>query len=161
MYCEKTLFWRLAIASTALLAAVAVYCLARISTPELLAPFQSTNPLLAGQAGLFGSAPSLFYTFAIGLFVGTCASTPASARIHCLIWLGLALLLEISQHPIIAEPLVPWLADTLFVSIWEVIGPYWKWGVFDPLDMIATVAGGLAALTILTHLSTEHYDDRC
>ena len=23
------------------------------------------------------------------------------------------------------------------------------------------VAGGLAALTILTHFSTEHYDDRC
>lgn len=155
------MFWILAIAGTALLAAVAVYCLARIYPPELLTPFQPTIPTFAGQAGLFGSAPSLFYTFAIGLIVGTCASTPASARIHCLIWLGLALLLEISQHPLIAEPLVSWLAGALFTSACEVTEPYWKQGVFDPLDMIATVAGGLAALTILTYLSTEHYDDRC
>ena len=161
MYCKKTLFWRLAIASTALLAAVAVYCLARIYPPELLTPFQSTIPELAGQAGLFGSAPSFLYIFAIGLIVGSCASTPASARTHCLIWLGLALLLELSQYPVIAEPLVSWLADTLFVSAWEVIGPYWKRGVFAPLDLVATVAGGVAALTILSYLSTEHYDDRC
>ena len=93
MYCSKTLFWRLAIAGAALLAAIAVYCLVRIHPPELLTPFQSTIPILAGQAGLFGSAPSLLYIFAIGLIVGTFASTPASARTHCLIWLGLALLL--------------------------------------------------------------------
>jgi hypothetical protein len=160
MVCKKILFWRFGIAGTALLAAVAVYCLARIYPPELLTPFQSTIPILAGQAGVFGSAPSFLYILAIGLIVGNCASTPASARTHCLIWLGLALLLEISQHPVIAEPLVSWLAGTLFVSTWEIIGPYWKRGVFDSLDMIATVAGGLAALTILTCLSTEHYNDR-
>lgn len=161
MICSRTLFWRLAIAGTALLTAVAVYCLARIYPPELLTPLQSTIPVLAGQTGLFGSAPSFFYIFAIGLTIGSCASTPASARTHCLIWPGLALLLEISQHPVIAEPLGSWLADKLFVSVWRVIGPYWERGVFDPLDMIATVAGGLAALTLLTCLSTENYDDRC
>ena len=117
MYYKKLLFWRFGIAGTALLAAVAVYCLVRIYPPELLTPFQSTIPALAVQAGLFGSAPSFLYIFAIGLIVGTCASTPASARTHCLIWLGLALLLELSQHPVIAEPLVEWLADTLFESV--------------------------------------------
>jgi len=161
MYCRKTLFWRLAIAGTALLAAIAVYCLARIYPPELLTPIQLTIPVLVEQAGLFGSAPSLFYTFAIGLIIGTCASTPASARVHCLSWLGLALLLEISQHRAIAESLSFWLADTLFVSAWKVVGPYWNRGVFDPMDMIATAIGGLAALTILSYLLTEHYDDRC
>jgi hypothetical protein len=159
MVCKKTLFWRFGIAGTALLAAVAVYCLARIYPPELLTPFQSTIPILAEQAGLFGSAPSFLYIFAIGLIVGSCASTPVSARTHCLIWLGLALLLEISQHPIIAKPLSSWLADTLSISIWVVIEAYWERGVFDPLDMIATVAGGLVALTTLNHLSTEHYDE--
>jgi len=159
MYCKKTLFWRLGIAGTALLAAVAIYCLARIDPPELLTPFQSTIPIFAEQAGLFGSAPSFLYIFAIGLIVGSCASTPVSARTHCLIWLGLALLLEISQHPIIAKPLSSWLADTLSISIWVVIEAYWERGVFDPLDMIATVAGGLVALTTLNHLSTEHYDE--
>ena len=160
MYCEKTLFWRLVVASTALLAAVAVYCLVRINPPELLTPFQPTIPILVAQTGLFGSAPSFLYIFAIGLIVGSCASTPASARTHCLIWLGLALLLEISQHPVIADPLISWLADTLFVSAWEVIGPYWMRGVFDPLDMIATVAGVLVALIILTYFARRHVDEQ-
>ena len=159
MYCSKTLFWRLAIAGTALLGAIAVYCLVRIHPPALLTPFQSTIPILAGQAGLFGSAPSFLYIFAIGLIVGTCASTPASARIHCLIWLGLALLLEISQHPLIAESLISWPADTLFVSAWEIIGPYWERGVFDPQDIIATVTGGISALAILSYFSTGHSDE--
>ena len=151
MNCRKTLFWRFGIVSTALLAAIAVYCLARIYPPELLAPFQTTDSSLAEQTALFGSAPSLLYTFAIGLFVGTCASTRTSAKLHCLSWLGLALLLEISQHPDIAKPLSSWLADTLSVSTWEIISPYWNRGVFDPLDIIATVVGGLAALTLLTY----------
>ena len=161
MHYKKTLVWRLALAGTALLAAVAVYCLARIYPPELLTPFQSTIPALAEQTGLFDSAPSFLYIFAIGLIVGSCASTPASARTHCLIWLGLALLLELSQYPVIAEPLVSWLADTLFVSAWEVVGPYWNRGVFDPMDMLATVIGGLTALAILCYLSAGHYHERC
>jgi hypothetical protein len=159
MVCKKTLFWRFGIAGTALLAAVAVYCLARIYPPELLTPFQSTIPILAGQAGLFGSAPSFLYIFAIGLIVGSCALTPASARTHCLIWLGLALLLEISQHPIIAKPLSSWLADTLSVSTWKIIGPYWSRGVFDIQDIIATVAGVLATLITLTYFSRGHVDE--
>lgn len=135
---RKTLFWRYGTAGTALLTAIAVYCLARIYPPELLTPFQTTDPFLAQQTALFGSAPSLFYTFAIGLFVGSCASSRTSAKLHCLNWLGLALLLEISQHPVFAKPLAAWLADTLFVSARETIGPYWNRGVFDPLDLIAT-----------------------
>ena len=159
MNCSNTLFWRFGIASTALLAAVSVYCLARINPPELLAPFQTTVPLLAEQTAVFGSAPSFFYTFAVGLFIGAFAPSSTAARWHCLNWLGLALLLEISQHPIVAIPLASWLADTLFVSTWEIIGPYWIRGVFDPQDIIATVIGGLTALTILTFFSTGHRDE--
>ncbi|MDB4584597.1 hypothetical protein N9164_15705 [Draconibacterium sp.] len=155
MNASKALFWRLGIAGTALIVAVAIYCLARIYPPELLAPFKITISILAGQPGLFGSAPSFFYTFAIGLIVGTFASSPASAKLHCLNWLGLAVLLEISQHPIIAKHLASWLADTLSVSTWEIISPYWNRGVFDPLDLIATVVGGLTVLALLTYFPTE------
>jgi hypothetical protein len=77
---RKTAFWRYGIAGRALLAAIAVYCLARIYPPELLAPFQTTNSLLAEQTALFGSAPSLFYSFAIGLFVGSGASSRTGAK---------------------------------------------------------------------------------
>lgn len=155
MNCGKALVWRFGIASTALLAAIAVYCLTRINPPELLAPFQATNSIFTDQTGLFGSAPSFLYTLAIGLIIGTCASTEASARMHCLIWIGLALLLEISQHPVIAEPLASWLAVTLNVTTWEIIGPYWHRGAFDPLDLIATAGGGLIAFAILTHSPRE------
>jgi hypothetical protein len=74
---------------------------------------------------------------------------------HCLIWIGLALLLEITQHPVIAESIVSWLENTLDVSTWELIGPYWARGAFDPLDIIATVAGGIIALAILTRFPAE------
>ena len=156
---SKALFWRLGIAGTALFAAVAIYCLARIYPPELLAPFKITIPIHTGQTGLFGSAPSFFYTFAIGLIIGTCASSPTSAKLHCLNWLGLAVLLEISQHPIIAKHLASWLADTLSVSTWEVFSPYWNRGVFDPLDLIATVVGGLTVLALLTYFPAGDRDD--
>ena len=79
---------------------------------------------------------------------------------HCLIWLGLVLLLEITQHPVIAEPLSSWLSEMLSVSAWELVGPYWTSGVFDPLDLIATVAGGIIALAILTHLPRENKNAR-
>jgi hypothetical protein len=152
----KALLWRSAIAGTALIAAVLVYCLARIYPPELLAPFQLTIPVLAGQTGLFGSAPSLLYTFAIGLMVGSCASSPTSAKLHCLNWLGIAVLLEFSQHPVIANHLASWLAGTLSISTGEIISPYWNRGVFDPLDLIATVAGGLAALNVFNYSPAGH-----
>ena len=159
MNASKALFWRLGIAGTALIVAVAIYCLARIYPPELLAPFKITISILAGQPGLFGSAPSFFYTFAIGLIVGTFASSPASAKLHCLNWLGLAVLLEISQHPMIAKHLASWLADTLSISTWEMISPYWNRGVFDPLDLIATVVGGLTVLALLTYFPAGDRDD--
>jgi hypothetical protein len=151
----KELIWRLGIASTALLAAIAVYCLARHYLPELLVPFQATQSIFADQTGLFGSAPSFLYTLAIGLLVGSCASAQAGARMHCLIWIGLALLLEITQHTVIAESIASWLANMLDVSAWELIGPYWTRGAFDPLDIVATVAGGIIALVILTYLPAE------
>jgi hypothetical protein len=42
-------------------------------------------------------------------------------KLHCLNWLGLALLLEVSQHSIFATPLASWLVDTLSMSTWEII----------------------------------------
>jgi hypothetical protein len=181
---RKALVWRFGIAGTTLLAAIAVYCLTRIYPPELLAPFQATNSIFADKTGLFGSAPTFLYTLAIGLIIGACASLQSCVRaraqesenripisklqevawknvpsrvveIHCSIWIGLALLLELTQHPVFAEPLASRLSETLSVSVWEIIGPYWHRGTFDPLDLIATVAGGLIALVILTHSPRE------
>ncbi len=91
---HTTTSWRLGIATLSLSAAMAVYSLARIHPPAMLESIQLTLPALAAQTALFGSLPSLFYTLAIGLLIGTCASTAYSARLHCSLWLGIALMLE-------------------------------------------------------------------
>ncbi len=147
---------RLGIAILSLSAAMAVYCLARIYPPALIEPLQATLPALAAQTGLFGSLPSLFYSLAIGLLIGCCASTPGAARLHCLLWLGIALMLELAQHPLVAAPLSDRLHDMVTESTWQVIGPYWTRGSFDPLDLLATLAGGVIALVLFGAASRKY-----
>jgi hypothetical protein len=139
---------RLGIAILSLSAALAVYCLARIHPPALLESIQLTLPALAAQTTLFGSLPSLLYTLAIGLLIGTCASTVYAARLHCLLWLGIALMLELAQHPLITTAVSDRLHDLVTESTWQVIGPYWTRGSFDPLDLLATLVGGGIALAL-------------
>ncbi len=150
--------WIFGIASLSLLAAIAVYSLARFHPPESLGSFQATYPILVAQTELFGSAPSLFYTLSIGLLVGACASTFLGARLHCLSWTSLALLLEFSQYPTLAEPISNYLATFSPESRWEVVLPYWTRGVFDPLDLLTTLVGGFVALALLTYLPMEVND---
>ena len=155
MIWRKPLTWKLGIASIALFAAVAVYLFARLNPPALLEPFQVANSLSGAPAGLFGSAPSFLYTLSIGLLIGICAWTPASGRMHCIAWIVLAFCLEVSQAPGISAILTDTLGSILPVSVFAWVGPYWNSGVFDPLDLFATVAGGAIALLLLTWLTKE------
>jgi hypothetical protein len=156
---NTSITWIIGTATIALSMAVAVYLFVRLHPPALLEPFQITNALPGIQPGIFGSAPSLFYTLSIGLLIGVFASMSANVRLHCLIWIGLALCLEISQASIIAGPLTSWLSTTLPSSAWELFAPYWANGVFDQLDLLATVVGGAIALAVLTYLPREVKDD--
>lgn len=149
---------RFVIVGFSLMTAIAVYLFARIYPPEILAPFQLTDPDLARHIAIFGSAPSFFYTLALGLLIGACAPTVTGARVHCLAWIGLALCLELSQYPGIAKLISSWLYNISSESIWEFVGPYWSRGVFDPLDLLATLIGGSIALILLGHLPKESID---
>jgi hypothetical protein len=144
--------WRTGIACLGMLAAVSVYCFARLYPPGLLGPLQATRPDLASLKFLFGSAPSLFYTLSIGLMVGACSSSLSGARLHCALWTGMAVCLEMTQHPVFAESLTALLAEMLPRSTWELVGPYWTRGAFDQLDLVATVLGGSIALAVLAYL---------
>ena len=155
---NKSLIVTLGVASLSLFAAVLVYSFTRIYPPEILASIQATHPGLAAQTGLFGIAPSFLYTLALGLFIGASASTLTNARVHCLVWIGLAICLELTQHPIFSEHLSTWLAAILSESSWELIGPYWTRGAFDQLDLIATLIGGFIALALLSYLPKEVND---
>jgi hypothetical protein len=147
---NTSLAWSLGIACLSLLTAIAVYNFARFQPPALIEPFKVTNSMLAAQTLVFGSAPSFFYTLALGLFTGVCALSLTQARLYCLLWVGLALCLEISQHVVFAEFISNWIMADFSDSTRALIGPYWARGVFDPLDLLATLMGGGIALYLLT-----------
>jgi hypothetical protein len=147
---NTSLAWSLGIACLALLAAIAVYSFARFQPPAPIEPFKATHSILAAQTVVFGNAPSFFYTLALGLFAGVCALSLTQARQYCLLWVGLALCLEISQHSIFAEFISNWIMTDFSDSTRALIGPYWARGVFDPLDLLATLMGGGIALYLLT-----------
>lgn len=151
---NTSLAWSLGIACLALLTAIAVYSFARFQPPALIEPLKVTNSMLAAQTVVFGSAPSFFYTLALGLFTGVCALSLAQARLYCLLWVGLALCLEISQHVVFAEFISDWIMTDFSDSIRVLIGPYWARGVFDPLDLLATLTGGGIALYLLTRFDS-------
>ena len=150
---NSSLAWGLGIACFSLLAAIAVYGFARFQPPALIESIVATNSMLAAQTVAFGSAPSFFYTLALGLLIGVCAWPLTHARLYCLLWVGLALCLEISQHSIFAEFISDWI--TKGFSDWSraLIGPYWARGVFDPLDLFACLMGGGIALYLLTRFA--------
>jgi len=155
---NKSMAWKISVACLALAAALAVYVLVRVNPPGLLAPFQVTSSLLGTRPGVFGSAPALFYTLSIGLFIGVFASTPSAGQLHCLVWVAVALCLEVTQASFIATPLAAWLAETLPATGRELVGAYWTRGTFDPFDLLATAVGGAIALAILNYRPGEDID---
>ena len=152
------LVWILIIANLSLFLGIAVYCLARFNPPTIFSAFLATNNELASFTGIFGSAPSFFYTLALGLLIGALASNQTTARLHCLTWIALCLLLEISQLPIYSMWVTTWLSGALFESGWEFIESYWLRGTFDPIDLVATLSGGLISLGFVSNFRTGCID---
>lgn len=148
--------WLLVLASLSLFLALAVYCLARSYPPEFLSPFLATRSELVAFTGVFGSAPSLLYTLALGLFIGFCAAPRPLAKFHCLAWTGVCVLLELSQHPQLSASLLSRLGRLLPDTSLQLISPYWARGTFDPLDLLATLAGGLLATILIARATTEN-----
>lgn len=150
--------WLLILAGFCLSLGIAVYCLARTHPPELLLPMLAPRSELVAFGGVFGSAPSFLYTLALGLVIGFCSAPRATASFHCLAWTGLCMLLEISQHSNLSALMLTGLADLLPDSSLQLVGPYWSRGVFDPADLLATLAGGLLATALIWHTTKERVD---
>lgn len=147
--------WLLLLPALCLCLGVGVYCLARSHPPELLSPFLTTRNELVAFRGVFGSAPSFLYTLALGLIIGFCSSSRTTGRFHCLAWTGLCMLLEVSQHPNLSTRVLSRLGDLLSDSSLQLVSPYWSRGVFDPADLLATLAGGLLATALIWHTTAE------
>ncbi len=147
-----TPFLKYGIAATSLTIAIAVYALARENVPSALSPLHSPHAWLVEHSHLFGSAPSFLYTFAITLLLGVVSSKRGGARLHCMVWIGIAMMLEITQLPGISETLANSTTSVLPQQISGLILPYWTHGVFDPVDLLATLLGGVLAMTLLKYL---------
>ncbi len=160
MFERMTPVLRLAVASLALTVAVAVYVLARSQPPAIFEPIHLVPASPSGLEWLTDSAPSLLYVLSIGIFLGSFASTASSARWHCLTWIGIALALEVAQADQVAATLTTWLAPNLPNPAWNLVGPYLERGVFDPLDLFATLVGGSLALAILSWTSSARRSSR-
>jgi hypothetical protein len=141
--------------------AIAVYCLARSHPPEILAPFSATHSQLAAITEIFGSAPSFLYTLALGLIIGCCAAPRPSAKFHCLAWTALCVLLEISQHSNLSARVLSGLGDLLADSSLQLVSPYWARGTYDPVDLLATLAGGLLATALIVRATKEKANADC
>ena len=145
--------------AAALAAALAVYVFARANPPQLLQWLGMPAAPLDLYPGWLGSAPSLFYTLAIALFAGAFAAGAKGARRHCMAWTALALGLEASQAPGIAQTLAGWIDSALPAALVEQIAPYWINGVFDPRDLFATLLGGALAYLIISFSGKEEQDN--
>ena len=142
MNSSRTLFWTGYTAGLALLAAVAVYCFARVYPPQIFAPFaQAHSPLLA-HLSFTGNAPSFFYSLALVMFICLAAGSLADAKRHCLHWTILAVGLELSQLSTVPGVIIELAPGLVADTTWQMLAAYWIRGVFDPLDILATIAGG-------------------
>lgn len=141
-------FLRLSIAASSLALALAVYVFAREYPPAIMASLQAPVPWLLEHGRVFDSAPSLFYTLALGLLLGVISKERGRGQIHCLVWTVIALLLELSQAPGIAGAFTA-ATDRLPLLVANLFTPYWANGTFDPVDMLAVLLGGAMALGVL------------
>lgn len=94
---------------------------------------------------LAGSLPSLVHAYAFALLM-VAAAGPMRAPLLCIGTSLVGWLLEVGQHPAIAGAIagaVP--AWTQGVPLLENSAAYFRYGTFDPVDLVAVAAGSLAA----------------
>jgi len=151
---RKTQLIVTAIGAAALLAGALLYLWARppgrVYLLDLLLPARNA----ASTTGVItGGLPSFLHIYAFTLFTAALLSLrPAAALIAGSIWFLVDALLELAQHPVAAQFLLPripaWFGR---VPVLENVAPYLQRGTFDPLDILALALGvGAALLTLMT-----------
>ena len=159
MTSRESLNWKLFAASIAMLIALGTYLFARVYPPAILAPLSATNISPVDALAFWDWAPSFLYSFSLCLLIGCVVQTSKLATQHCVIWILLTLILEISQYPSLATQIVKSFENIVPETGWIVLAPYWVNGTFDPLDILATVAGGGLSLTIIIFLQRGKVSD--
>ena len=98
--------------------------------------------------GIIGQwLPSFVHTYAfILLTVIVVGNGPRIIFISSLFWVGIGSLFEWGQHPTVSAQLVKHIPDWFSgIPLLENSVNYFQFGTFDPMDLLATLAGALAA----------------
>jgi hypothetical protein len=131
-----------------------VYLLDRSPTRAMLIP---SIAALAGSPvfGVVGQwLPSFVHPFAFSLFTAAALAPRARPRYDaCVAWGAVNVAFEFGQHPLLSGRLAEALQDTLGqTALTRAVANYFLRGTFDVGDVLAALAGALAAAVVLHQL---------
>jgi hypothetical protein len=138
------------VATTVLLAGVAVYAIGRAPGSGGVVPFAGYF-WQSGQRSFtpfFGSFPSFAHAFAFSVFMALVLPwRPAWIAASCALWAVIDVAFEIGQHPAVVAKLPAWMHQ---VTGFDRLRQYLTSGTFDLLDVVAAVLGAIAAYGLLS-----------
>ena len=131
-----------------------VYLLDRSPAQAMLIP---SIAALAGSPvfGVVGQwLPSFVHPFAFSLFTAAAlAPRPRPRYDACIGWGAVNIAFEFGQHPLLSGRIAEALQDTLGrTALTRSIANYFLRGTFDVADVLAALAGALAAAVVLRQL---------
>jgi hypothetical protein len=148
MSCKAEIY-QLAAALSALLLGLMVYLFERpADSIYLFALFSYSSTQHYDLLGIIGqSLPSIIHTYAfILLTVIAVGNGPRIIFTSSFLWVGIGWLFELGQHPTVSAQLIKHIPEW-FSGIPLLVNSanYFQYGTFDPLDLLATLVGALAA----------------
>jgi hypothetical protein len=148
MLCKADIY-QLTAALSALLLGMLVYLFERPAESVYLFTLFPISPASHfNMFGLFGHwLPSLVHSYAFILLTVVAVGNHSKVIFYsCLFWMAIGWLFEWGQHPDIAIKLEAniqqWFPET---PLLETTANYFQYGTFDPLDLLATFFGTVAA----------------
>jgi hypothetical protein len=148
MPCKANIF-QLAAALSALVLGLLVYLFSR--SAESIYLFTAFSVFPTQQYDLFGVIgywlPSFLHTYAFILLTVISIGNGPRIIITCsLFWVAIGCLFELGQHPTVSTLLVKYFPEWFSgIPLLENSANYFQYGTFDPLDLLATLTGALAA----------------
>jgi hypothetical protein len=141
--------YQLAAALSALLLGLLVYLFERpAESVYLFSIFSYSSTQHYDLFGIIGQwLPSIVHTYAFTLL--TVIAVGNGRRIiltSSIFWVGIGWLFEWGQHPTVSAQLVKHIPEWFSgIPLLENSANYFQYGTFDPVDLLASLAGALAA----------------
>jgi predicted membrane channel-forming protein YqfA (hemolysin III family) len=100
-----------------------------------------TLPVSLETLPFVNNLPSFFHVLGFSLLTFAILGERKYALASCLFWLAVNVLFELGQHPYFVQ----WL-DTNEIEVARALDAYFRFGVFDLMDMVLCGVGAITAL---------------